>query len=51
MMVMVYYLPPSILLALLIVAVLGTSIVNTMIAIGIVNIPVFTRQYALPLSL
>ena len=34
---------PSILLALLIVAVLGTSIVNTMIAIGIVNIPVFTR--------
>lgn len=34
---------PSILLALLIVAVLGTSIVNTMIAIGIVNIPVFAR--------
>ncbi|MDO5022834.1 MAG: ABC transporter permease [Eubacteriales bacterium] len=34
---------PSILLALLIVAVLGTSIVNTMIAIGIVNVPVFTR--------
>lgn len=34
---------PSVLLALLIVAVLGTSIVNTMIAIGIVNIPVFTR--------
>lgn len=34
---------PSILLALLIVAVLGTSVVNTMIAIGIVNIPVFAR--------
>ncbi|MGI6215397.1 MAG: ABC transporter permease [Christensenellales bacterium] len=34
---------PSILLALLIVAVLGPSIINTMIAIGIVNIPVFTR--------
>lgn len=34
---------PSILLALFIVSVLGTSIVNTMIAIGIVNIPVFTR--------
>lgn len=34
---------PSILLALLIVAALGTSIVNTMIAIGIVNIPVFAR--------
>lgn len=34
---------PSILLALLIVAVLGTSMVNTMIAIGIVNIPVFAR--------
>lgn len=34
---------PSILLALLIVAVLGTGIVNTMIAIGIVNIPVFAR--------
>ncbi len=34
---------PSILLALLIVAVLGPSVVNTMIAIGIVNIPVFTR--------
>jgi len=34
---------PSILLALFIVAVLGTSIVNTMIAIGIVNIPVFCR--------
>lgn len=34
---------PSILLALFIVAALGTSIVNTMIAIGIVNIPVFTR--------
>lgn len=34
---------PSILLALLIVAVLGTSLVNTMIAIGIVNIPVFAR--------
>jgi len=34
---------PSILLALFIVAALGPSIVNTMIAIGIVNIPVFTR--------
>ncbi len=34
---------PHILLALFIVAVLGKSIVNTMIAIGIVNIPVFTR--------
>ena len=34
---------PSILLALFIVSALGTSIVNTMIAIGIVNIPVFTR--------
>ncbi len=34
---------PSILLALLIVAVLGTGITNTMIAIGIVNIPVFAR--------
>ncbi len=34
---------PSILLALFIVAALGKSIVNTMIAIGIVNIPVFTR--------
>ncbi len=34
---------PAILLALFIVSALGTSIVNTMIAIGIVNIPVFTR--------
>lgn len=34
---------PSILLALFIVAALGTSIINTMIAIGIVNIPVFAR--------
>ncbi len=34
---------PSILLALFIVSALGTSIFNTMIAIGIVNIPVFTR--------
>ncbi len=34
---------PSILLALFIVSALGKSIVNTMIAIGIVNIPVFTR--------
>lgn len=34
---------PSILLALFIVSALGTSIINTMIAIGIVNIPVFTR--------
>jgi peptide/nickel transport system permease protein len=44
MMVMdVLFASPSILLALLIVAVLGPSIINTMIAIGIVNIPVFTR--------
>lgn len=34
---------PSILLALAIVSVLGASIVNTMIAIGIVITPVFTR--------
>ncbi|MGI5997511.1 MAG: ABC transporter permease [Lutispora sp.] len=34
---------PSILLALFIVAVLGPSLTNTMIAIGIVNTPVFTR--------
>jgi peptide/nickel transport system permease protein len=34
---------PSILLALFIVSALGPGIVNTMIAIGIVNIPVFTR--------
>ena len=34
---------PSILLALFIVSALGTSIINTMIAIGIVNIPVFCR--------
>lgn len=34
---------PSILLALFIVAALGPGIANTMIAIGIVNIPVFTR--------
>lgn len=34
---------PSILLALFIVSALGPSIINTMIAIGIVNIPVFTR--------
>lgn len=34
---------PSILLALFIVSALGPDIVNTMIAIGIVNIPVFTR--------
>lgn len=34
---------PSILLALFIVSVLGPSITNTMIAIGIVNTPVFTR--------
>ena len=34
---------PSILLALFIVSALGPSIVNTMIAIGIVNIPVFCR--------
>ena len=34
---------PSILLALLIVSVLGSDIKNTMIAIGVVFIPVFTR--------
>jgi peptide/nickel transport system permease protein len=34
---------PSILLALFIVSARGPSIANTMIAIGIVNIPVFTR--------
>ncbi len=34
---------PSILLALFIVSVLGPSLGNTMIAIGIVNTPVFTR--------
>jgi ABC-type dipeptide/oligopeptide/nickel transport system permease subunit len=34
---------PSILLALFIVSALGPSLTNTMIAIGIVNIPVFTR--------
>lgn len=34
---------PSILLAIFIVAVLGKGIANTMIAIGIVNIPVFAR--------
>jgi ABC-type dipeptide/oligopeptide/nickel transport system permease subunit len=34
---------PSILLALFIVSVLGPNITNTMIAIGIVNTPVFTR--------
>ena len=34
---------PSILLALFIVSVLGPSLTNTMIAIGIVNTPVFTR--------
>jgi len=34
---------PSILLALLIVSVLGSDIRNTMIAIGVVFIPVFTR--------
>jgi peptide/nickel transport system permease protein len=34
---------PSILLALFIVSALGQGIVNTMIAIGIVNVPVFTR--------
>ena len=34
---------PSILLALFIVSALGSSIVNTMLAIGIVNIPVFAR--------
>lgn len=34
---------PSILLALIIVAVLGTDLTNNMIAIGIVFIPIFTR--------
>ncbi|MBS5136622.1 MAG: ABC transporter permease, partial [Oscillospiraceae bacterium] len=34
---------PSILLAIFISAVLGRGLVNTMIAIGIVNIPVFAR--------
>lgn len=34
---------PSILLALFVVSVLGPSITNTMIAIGVVNTPVFTR--------
>ena len=34
---------PSILLAIFITAVLGRGLVNTMIAIGIVNIPVFAR--------
>jgi peptide/nickel transport system permease protein len=34
---------PSILLALFVVSALGPGIVNTMIAIGIVNIPVFAR--------
>ncbi|MDR1569546.1 MAG: ABC transporter permease [Oscillospiraceae bacterium] len=34
---------PSILLALFIVSALGPNIINTMIAIGIVNVPVFTR--------
>lgn len=34
---------PSILLALFIVSVLGPSLANTMIAIGIVNTPIFTR--------
>lgn len=34
---------PSILLALVVVTVLGTSLTNTMIAIGITYIPVFTR--------
>jgi len=35
---------PSIVLALCIASVLGPNITNTMIAIGIVNIPVFTRM-------
>ena len=34
---------PSVLLALLIVSVLGSSLQNTMIAIGVVFIPIFTR--------
>lgn len=39
----VFFAFPDILLALTIVAVLGPSLTNTMIAIGIVFIPVFTR--------
>lgn len=34
---------PSILLALIVIAVLGPNLTNTMIAIGITNIPIFTR--------
>ena len=34
---------PSILLALVVITVLGSSLVNTMIAIGITYIPIFTR--------
>lgn len=34
---------PSILLALVVIAVLGPSLTNTMMAIGITNMPVFTR--------
>lgn len=34
---------PSILLALVVITVLGPSLTNTMIAIGITNMPVFTR--------
>ena len=39
----IFFAFPSILLALFISAVLGRGLVNTMIAIGIVNIPVFAR--------
>lgn len=34
---------PSILLAILIVALLGPSLTNTMIAVGVVNVPVYAR--------
>jgi len=34
---------PSILLAILIVAILGPSLINAMIAIGIVNVPIYAR--------
>ena len=39
----IFFAFPSILLAIFISAVLGRGLVNTMIAIGIVNIPVFAR--------
>lgn len=40
----IFFAFPSILLAIFISAVLGRGLVNTMIAIGIVNIPVFARD-------